>query len=343
MTTVAGVSEHGQYSSPGRVRDHNEDAVLAEPDLGLWIVADGMGGHEAGEVASAMVVDHIAARVRDGAGLDSAILDAQQELKRAVERGDGPEGMGTTVVVAQIRGDRYEIAWVGDSRAYIWHDGHLRQLTHDHSYVQQLVDEGAISQDEAERHPERSTLSRCLGGGIDDELVVDKVAGTLFAGERLILCTDGVNSELEDEQIAVCLDDALDASAADAARHLVEAAVAAGGHDNATAIVITAGPNAPTRIQQTAPRPAVRTGRDSHVRSRKVALVAMVLVPAFIALAAVVYFLGNNSHHQPAGQRFNGPAGSSVAPPPDEDSELWRSGFEKKKKGVSNETALHRG
>lgn len=333
MTEVAGVIEHGQHSSPGRVRDHNEDAIAAEPELGLWIVADGMGGHEAGEVASAMVVDHIAVRVRDGAGLESAILDAQQELKKAVERGDGPEGMGTTVVVAQICGDRYEIAWVGDSRAYVWHDGHLRQLTHDHSFVQQLVDEGAISPDEAERHPERSTLSRCLGGGIDDELIVDTVTGTLFAGERLILCTDGVNSELDGEQIAACFHDALGTSAANAARRLVEAAVQAGGRDNATAIVITADPNAPRRVQQTAPRPALRTARDAHVRSRKAALVGMVLVPLLVALAAVVYFLGNNSHHQPAGQRFNGPVESSAASPPDEDSEIWRSGFEKEDKG----------
>lgn len=297
--------EYGLFSSPGQVREHNEDAVLAVPEHNLWVIADGMGGHAAGEVASEIVIGSIKEFFEKNSNLNDAIFSAQQRLKDAVENENFEEGMGTTVVAAHVNGNRYKISWVGDSRAYLWFDDQVRQLTHDHSYVQQLLDEGAISEKEADTHPEKCTLTRCLGGGIEDELVVDSISGTLFAKEKLILCTDGINSELDDSEIALCMKNTQNASAADSAKALVEAAVAAGGNDNASAIVIASAKDAPARIQQTAPRPIINTPPvRMSVQGRRFLPLFIVVAVALLIAAISAFFISGRSSGSPANTEF---------------------------------------
>jgi len=255
--TVENTPRFGSETAVGHVREHNEDSHLADQELGLFIVADGMGGHEAGEVASRIACASIRAAVAEGQQLSQAIAAAQAAIARAIDSGEGASGMGTTVVALRIDGMRYRIAWVGDSRAYLWHDGQLRQLTQDHSYVQELIDNNAISREEAETHPEKSTLSRCLGGGLDDELEIDELSGHFFSGERLVLCTDGVSGELSDDELAACLRAHTEEAPEKIAAEVVASALAAGGNDNATVIVIEAPAEAPDRIRHTAPRKSI--------------------------------------------------------------------------------------
>ena len=148
----------------GRMRDHNEDSVGAYPGLGLWVVADGMGGHEAGEVASELAVSHIPRLVAEGSTLVEAVERCHRIIQKAPEIGTGVRGMGTTVVAAQLQANgAFQVCWVGDSRAYVFGRGRLRQLTIDHSYVQTLVNAGVITAQEAETHPERNVVTQSLG------------------------------------------------------------------------------------------------------------------------------------------------------------------------------------
>lgn len=293
MNDIIDTTSFGACTSTGHVRDHNEDAWLADEDLGLWIVADGMGGHEAGEVASQLACDSIRQAVKQGQPLVAAIEAAQRALDEAIQRGEGSDGMGTTVVALKTDGSRYQVAWVGDSRAYLWHDGQLRQLTHDHSFVQELVDNQAISAEEAEEHPERSTLSRCLGGGLDDELQVDEISARFFAGERIILCSDGVSGEISKADFEACLRDHSEALPSEIAEALVQQALDAGGNDNATALVISAPKDAPDRIRQTAPRrrvepPPVKEEKAPH--NRMIAFIIAALLLGLSGTAAWLYF-----------------------------------------------------
>ncbi len=302
MNESAVAVRYGAFTAVGHVRDHNEDAWLADEALGLWIVADGMGGHEAGEVASRLACDAIRQAVSEGKDLTEAIHSAQVELHAAIERGKGSEGMGTTVVALKTDGSRYRIAWVGDSRAYLWHDGQLRRLTHDHSFVQELIDNQAISTEEAEQHPERSTLSRCLGGGLDDALEVDEINARFFAGERIILCSDGVSSEISDSDFLACLRDHSEAESQIIAEALVQRALDAGGNDNATALVIASPSDAPDRIRQTAPRRRVDIPPEKVKKTKRagaVILVVAALVLALLATVAWFYFQRDDANPLP--------------------------------------------
>jgi protein phosphatase len=222
----------------GYVRDHNEDNYLAAPETGLWIVADGMGGHLDGEVASAIVIEHVEKCVSEGIDLESAIATSHQAVLDAPLQGRGRAGMGTTVVGVVIREGHYQVAWVGDSRAYLWDRQGLKQLSCDHSYVQELVNTGEMTIEEAAMHPYRSLLTRCIGGNDNAPVEVDVVSGDFFHGQRILLCSDGLNGELSDEEIEAVLDGKLNNQ--ETADHLVEDALAHGGSDNVTIIVITA-------------------------------------------------------------------------------------------------------
>lgn len=223
----------GQATHTGLVRTINEDSLLVSPELGLWAVADGLGGHQAGDRASRLAVAQIKQGVRQGLSLVQAVESAHQ----AVRREAGNSNMGTTVVALKLDGLRYEIGWVGDSRAYLW-DGSLRRLTTDHSYVQLLLDAGVIGQDELARHPMRNVISQALGvGGRDGATVsVATVAGELAEGQGLLLCSDGLHGELNDEQIASIVKSSAAAQAQ--AEKLIAAALAAGGKDNVTVILL---------------------------------------------------------------------------------------------------------
>ncbi len=226
-------------SHVGLVRQGNEDSGYAGPRL--LVVADGMGGHAAGEVASAVAVESLA--VLDGPGptpddmdadtaLTDAIARANQRIRDLVEADPRRSGMGTTVTALLWCGDSFSLAHIGDSRAYLLRDGELGQLTRDHTYVQALIDEGRISESERETHPARSLLLQALGG----EDVVPDVAGVEAAdGDRLMLCSDGLSGVVPVDEIAGVLASVADPQAA--ADELVELAVAGGGPDNITCVV----------------------------------------------------------------------------------------------------------
>ncbi len=233
------MTEFGHGTHVGLRRDHNEDTYSAEPSLGLWLVADGMGGHEQGEVASALARDTVVAEVRDGAQLEHAIRKAAATIiEYSEQRDDEASGlpMGTTLAAARIDGTQFEVAWVGDSRAYSWRDGKLEQLTVDHSYVQELVDQGAISASQARNHPHRNVVTQALGVTEPDALTVDVVRGQVKAGMQLLLCSDGLTEEVDDEQIVSILDAGY--LPQESVEHLILAALDNGGSDNITVLLV---------------------------------------------------------------------------------------------------------
>ena len=224
-------------TNTGLVRELNEDSHLALPTLGLWVIADGMGGHEAGEVASGITIRELARCIEQGMSLAQAIDAAHRAIQVAALQGEGATDMGSTVVAAKLAGQRYEIAWVGDSRAYLW-NGTLHQLTTDHSYVQLLLNAGLIAESEIPGHPFSNVISQALGVGGPDKtnIKIDLVSGKLVENDTLLLCSDGLSGELTDDRIAAILAETKGAQTR--VDYLIAAALEAGGKDNVTVIVI---------------------------------------------------------------------------------------------------------
>lgn len=227
----------------GRVRPHNEDEVLAEDPL--FAVADGMGGHAGGEVASQIAIETLKAEFQSDPTADGLVHAIQQANAAVWQRAhDNAElhGMGTTTTAAalvEMDGEQViEIAHVGDSRAYLLRDDELEQLTDDHSLVEDLVRSGRLSPEEAENHPQRHIVTRALGHGDGEagEIEVDTVMVSPFRGDRLLLASDGLTNEISDDQIASILRRFADAN--EAAAELVRQAKAAGGNDNISVVVI---------------------------------------------------------------------------------------------------------
>jgi protein phosphatase len=228
--------DFGHLSDPGISREHNEDAYSYDLSRMVWVVADGMGGKSRGEVASriaALVIKNKAAEKQD---LVQAIEVGNAAIQMASKRQLGSK-MGTTVVALRINSQlAYELAWVGDSRAYLWRDGVIEALTRDHSFVQELLDSGVIDEAEAEEHPYRNVVTRSLGSDQEKKCKADTVTGKLAPGERLLLCTDGLSKELDDAAIAACLGQGKGAQAT--VDELVQQALDNGGEDNITALII---------------------------------------------------------------------------------------------------------
>lgn len=219
----------------GRVRTHNEDSVLAQPPL--FVVADGLGGHEAGEVASSIAVETLrdhAPRRPDAKALARAVRAANREVMRAAREGFGKQGMGTTMTAAIVEGTRIALAQVGDSRAYLMHEGTLSRVTEDHSMVADMIRRGQLTEAESRYHPNRSVITRALG--TDPNMLADPYEFDAEPGDRLLLCSDGLTAMLEDGAIAEAL--AAYHDPAIAARMLVDAANDAGGHDNISIVII---------------------------------------------------------------------------------------------------------
>ena len=225
----------GSKTHVGRVRDHHEDHLLVRPPL--FVVCDGMGGHEAGEVASEIAIDVIARQAPaklDADALGQAVEEANLAIFQAVRSGHGKEGMGTTCTACMVQGNKLVIAQSGDSRAYLVHKGTLQQLTRDHSLVQDLIESGEITQEEARTHPWRSYITRALG--IDPAMRPDLYELKISGGDRLLICSDGLYSMVDDLEIERILNAHENPQlAADA---LVDAANERGGHDNITVIVV---------------------------------------------------------------------------------------------------------
>jgi len=233
---------YGAVTHVGQVRTSNEDSLLA--DNNVFMVADGMGGHNAGEVASLMAVDHL----REAASGIIAETDLVQALENANEviyaesmTNHLHHGMGTTLAaMVVLENNNIVVAHVGDSRVYMWHEGALSRLSKDHSYVQELVDEGIVSIEEARTHPRRNIVTRALG--IDADVEVEANTFSVTVGAWYVLCSDGLVDEISDADIAKVL--ARCTSPHEASQALVDAANAAGGRDNITVIVVsTASPD----------------------------------------------------------------------------------------------------
>lgn len=227
--------EVGSATDIGRVRERNEDSLLVEPPL--FVVADGMGGHRGGQVASQVALETMEGLATGGSG---SLAEHVHEANRAVwDRSVEDErlsGMGTTLTAALIDGGSARIAHVGDSRAYLLRDGLLRQLTTDHTLVARMVKSGEITEAEAEVHPHKNVLTRALG--TDEQVEVDEDTLALMDGDRLLLCSDGLTGMVTEEQIQAILENSEQPQ--QAADRLVKSANRAGGIDNITVVVLDA-------------------------------------------------------------------------------------------------------
>lgn len=226
-------------SDTGQLREHNEDAVGWDAEQGWAVLADGMGGHQAGEVASAIAVEVIGDELRavaDSGGalpLQGAVELANAEIHRQAQQQPRLRTMGTTVVAVLLQGERLYFAHVGDSRLYRLRGGELQQLSHDHSLVQELVDEGMIDAEQARSSGQKNVITRALG--LESQVEVAMGEAELLPGDCYLLCSDGLSDRLRDEQIARLLDGE---SLPQLAQGLVDAANTAGGEDNISVIVI---------------------------------------------------------------------------------------------------------
>lgn len=237
-TNSASVSQnlhpYSSRSEVGYVREHNEDSMLVAPPL--FVVCDGMGGHEAGEVASEIAINTIsrlAPEKLDADGLGRAVEEANLAIIEAADKGIGRQGMGTTCTAAMLEGDRLAIAQVGDSRAYLLHNGSLQQLTRDHSVVADLIESGEITPAEARTHQWRSFITRALG--LEPYTQPDLYEIDVEPGDRLMLCSDGLYSMVSDKEIERIMSQASNTQVA--TDMLIEAALEGGGSDNVTVIV----------------------------------------------------------------------------------------------------------
>lgn len=229
--------EFGHSTHVGLRREHNEDTYYADADLGVWLVADGMGGHEHGEVASAIARDTLVAEVGKGTPLVRAVQLADEEIIRHSNRRSEALPMGTTIATMRLISEReFEIAWVGDSRIYLWNGG-LKQISQDHSYVQELIDQGAITVEQARSHPHRNVVTQALGVTDPQALRVETVRGEFQPGTQILLCSDGLTEEVGDAEIAAILARP-ELSAQECVDQLILAALDGGGADNITVVLV---------------------------------------------------------------------------------------------------------
>jgi PPM family protein phosphatase len=235
-------------SDIGRVRDGNEDSYINEAPL--FAVADGMGGHRGGDVASRLALETLEVVFKHGRGtLVQQVLDANRAVFERSSRDPAVAGMGTTLTAVVAEAGRLRLAHVGDSRAYLLRAGDLRLLTEDHTLVHRMVASGEISAQEAEVHPHRSVLTRSLGTARD--LQVDEVIIDAEDGDRILLCTDGLTGMVGDDHIRAILSE--EREPRDAVRRLVRAANAGGGLDNITVVVLDISLDAGDRDATAAP------------------------------------------------------------------------------------------
>ena len=300
----------GAKSDVGRVRDGNEDSYLVnDPMFG---VADGMGGHLAGDVASRTAVETITDRAgesmpRGGDELAELLSEANAVIWEKATGDSSLRGMGTTCTLIKLDGAHIDIAHVGDSRAYLFRDGEITQLTEDHTLVGKMVREGRLKPEEAERHPQRSIITRALG--VDSEVDVDVLSIELLGDDRVLICSDGLTSMLDQETLREVLEAEGDPQAA--VERLVDLANEAGGEDNITVVVIwfrndedtgprstmerrTVAPEverAPTRTETgTKPEPA-RSSRFARRLFASVLVLAVLFAGAFFLIR---YSLSNS-------------------------------------------------
>lgn len=241
-------------TNQGRVRNHNEDAIAEDPDLGVVVLADGMGGYSSGEIASQLAVDTVLEDLRrDLPGISpgdmdqqlgysprtravrDAVVHANSVIYEAAQKDNRHRGMGTTLVMAVFYDSQLTIANVGDSRMYRLRDGRFEQLTVDHTLIQELVDHGFYNREEARGALNKNLVTRALG--IEPSVAVDVREGLVLPGDIYLLCSDGLNDMIDDETIGRTLRDHHGDLARGAAT-LVDAALEAGGKDNVSVMLV---------------------------------------------------------------------------------------------------------
>jgi serine/threonine protein phosphatase Stp1 len=247
MQFAAEVSADGRFGAtaithPGS-RPYNEDSYISSPSLGVWAVADGVGGHEAGEVASQMVTEALRSIPNDLSFAELVVevrlrlSDAHQSLLAEAARRGREVVMATTVVVLIARGAYFACLWAGDSRAYLLRDGLIRQVTQDHSLVQEMLNARAISEDEAITHPRANVITRAVGAG-GAELQLDEVSDRLNTGDRFLLCSDGLWKMMGSNELAGMLAVGDEAPA----ERLLATALDRKADDNVTIVTVQVGP-----------------------------------------------------------------------------------------------------
>ncbi|HQT63792.1 MAG: protein phosphatase [Acidocella sp. 20-57-95] len=224
----------------GTVRKHNEDNLLCRPDIGLWVVADGAGGHDSGEVASGMIVAEL--NKLDGHHTGSELLSevrltvsrVHAALREEAARRGGNAVIASTFVSLIIRDGHFACLWAGDSRAYLLRGGQLLQVSRDHSLVQELVDSGNLNEADAEHHPHANIITRAVGAE-EETLELDKVIGRVEPGDIFLLCSDGLTKTLSNPELQTLLSKQDSVPPPD---RLIAAAIAQNVNDNVTAVVI---------------------------------------------------------------------------------------------------------
>jgi PPM family protein phosphatase len=320
----------GAATHPGQVRMNNEDAYAA--DDGMWVVADGMGGHLAGEVASAYTIDALRSANRVGITSSGDLVDAVQQandtIRHEAQTNPGRRGMGTTVTALAVmhhpENPQLVVANVGDSRTYLWRDGQLLPVTVDHSYVQELVSGGEITIEEARTHPRRNIVTRALG--IEPGVVVDTWTLAAVRGDRYILCSDGLVDEVADDEIAAVV--AAESDPQQAAERLVAVANDHGGRDNVTVIVVDVvdgdefAPPAPAVPAAEPIAPATPSTEDDTARINRTLQIDAVIADGDVAAAALA--ASTTDPTEPTGLPLpdapavapDDPPGAAVPPPP---------------------------
>lgn len=241
----------GAKSDVGRVRDGNEDSYLVQDPF--YVVADGMGGHLAGDVASRIAVQTISEKTQDGNAttpdaLERAVKAANQAIWSKAHEDPSLHGMGTTCTLVLVTDSEIHLAHVGDSRAYLFRDGELTQVSDDHTLVGRMVKEGRLKPEEAERHPQRNIVTRALG--VDEDVEVDLETVSVQEGDTILICSDGLTSMVDANAIRDVLANASDPQ--QAADRLIDIANEAGGEDNITAVVLVFDGGATTGHAQSA-------------------------------------------------------------------------------------------
>jgi PPM family protein phosphatase len=235
--------QYGSQTSQGRVRTSNEDSCVANPHTGLFLVADGMGGHAAGEIASRMAATAMDSRVAAGTAADEtpaellrlATLEANACVMEAQRQNRALSGMGSTLTALLVRDSRYYLAHVGDSRAYRMRGGFLEQLTRDHSLVWHLYENGVLGKADLAKHPQKNLITRSIGS--HPQVEIDLQEGEGRAGDVFLLCSDGLTDGVSDEGIRAALINPK-RTPQEMADHLVDAANEAGGPDNITVVIV---------------------------------------------------------------------------------------------------------
>jgi serine/threonine protein phosphatase PrpC len=228
--------EFGHGTHVGLRRLRNEDTYYADASLGLFLVADGMGGHQHGEVAAALVRDVVVDLVTRGHSLVEAVHGAGDRLVSRTRANLDVLPMGTTIAALRLTADTYEVAWVGDSRIYRWKDG-LHQISHDHSLVQALVEAGQLDPSQSARHPQRNVLTQALGVTTSEQLHIGMARGQLESGMSFLLCSDGLTESVDDAAIARTVA-RTDLATQECVDQLLLGALDGGGDDNVTVVIV---------------------------------------------------------------------------------------------------------